>query len=423
MSTFARQQAKTIVMIHNGRFLPDIRVEQEYQVLRQAGYRVIVVAGLRGAERSGYEIVRIQPNALLSGAFNRTLVYNPLAEQAIARELAGIGVTNVDVVHVHDLYWSFLGQQLRRRYGSKLIIDLHENYPEFVRDMANERKLLASDQVQPSGKRAQLKASWQAVRGKATRLFEPSVERLKRYEDRVLSRCDGFITVVPEALERFRGKPYYARGTVVSNTKDAAEWPECPLPEARDRLVTTYMGTVQDLRGLDTVIAAMRHLDQSKHEFVIVGVVPGSQMKKRLEDVARENGVSNVRLVDWLADESAANEYVRRSDICVVPHRDTGLTQSTVPHKLFMYMATGRPVLVSDVAPLKRIVDSTRCGLTFKAGDPSDCALALERLRDRRLREECARNGRKAAEGEYDWSNDAARLRELYERVCRAAYR
>ena len=125
-------EQKTILMILNQKFLPDIRVEQEYEALIKNGYRVFVVANEDGFNNKNYEIIRLNPFARWSQIFNLSLSYNPILKNLIVHELKIRGIKDVDIIHVHDLLWSFLGLQLKKHYKGKLIIDLHENYPEAI---------------------------------------------------------------------------------------------------------------------------------------------------------------------------------------------------------------------------------------------------------------------------------------------------
>ena len=364
---------QVIVMILNQSFLPDQRVRQQYDVLKEAGYRVVVVASLKGSDLEGYEIVRIDPHAGLSSKYNTFLWRNPKLAREIVRELDAIGVVDVHAVHVHDLFWCFLGVQLKNQFGAKLVVDLHENYPALIDDLSKERagrslkayaKVILRSVINP----------WNGPVWVLIRESFISPRRLKRYELAMLKVCDNFIVVVDEALERFRSEPFHGKGVVVSNTKDPLLWSYEPARSLKGKLVLVYMGTVQDLRGLDSAILAMRYLDQDRFELNIVGVVKGSAVHRKFVDLLKQHSIRNVNLVEWLADENEAFDYIEQAHVCIVPHRDTALTQSTVPHKLFMYMAKGRPVLVSDVGPLKRIVASARSGLVFEADNPEDFA-------------------------------------------------
>jgi glycosyltransferase involved in cell wall biosynthesis len=102
----------------------------------------------------------------------------------------------------------------------------------------------------------------------------------------------------------------------------------------------------------------------------------------------------------------------------LVPHNDSEHTQTTVPHKLFQYMIAGKPVIVSDVRPLKRIIEETHSGLVFKANDPRSLAQALINLcYTPGLGEQSGHNGRQASTGPYAWRHDARRLINLYRKI------
>ncbi len=110
-----------------------------------------------------------------------------------------------------------------------------------------------------------------------------------------------------------------------------------------------------------------------------------------------------------------ARSYIAASSACLVPYSASEHTHTTVPHKLFQYMLAGKPVVVSDVRPLKRIIEETQAGLVFKADDPTSLAEALIALhKTPGLTERLGANGHRAAVGPYAWRHDARRLVEVY---------
>lgn len=404
---------KTILMLLNQRFLPDPRVEQEYNELKKAGYRVIVVANTSGKDREDYEIIRVNPYEGISSKYNLTLHINPKLQREIIKELKAIGVVEVHAVHVHDLLWSFLGIQLKKVFDAKLVIDLHENYPAFIEDIGRGPKKRSIKQYVKIGLKTLIYPKngpvWVVLKE-----FAHGPNRLRKYELSVLKKCDRFIVVVDEALDRFKKESVYEKGVVVSNTKDPDIWKFEKVKEVEDKLVVTYMGTIQDLRGLDTAILAMQHVDQTKFELNIVGIRSGDRMHQKFRSIVEEYGIKNVNLIEWLTDEQKAFKYINDSHVCIVPHKNTELTQTTIPHKLFMYMATGRPVLVSDVAPLKRIVETSNNGLVFKAEDHKDLAQKMEAMFNNDLLSEYSLNGRRAIEQKFNWEHDKNRLVNMY---------
>ena len=188
-------------------------------------------------------------------------------QKEIIEKLEAIDVHRIDVVHVHDLLWSFLGFQLKDYYSAKIIIDLHENYPAMLEAVRNKPQ----------------KKVWNVIRKIAGRH-----KRFYKYEEKMLEKTDRFIVVVNEALERFIHKAFHPKGVVVSNTKSPSQWRFDELPTLENKLIVTYMGTIQDLRGLDTAIEAMNYVDQNKVELNIVGIVKDDVHHQNFSDLIKE---------------------------------------------------------------------------------------------------------------------------------------
>ncbi len=92
-----------------------------------------------------------------------------------------------------------------------------------------------------------------------------SYKRLARYEKRMLSKCDAFIVVVNEAQLRLNTLNAFKKGVVVSNTKNPNTITFIDIPK-KDKIQLVYVGTIQDLRGLDTAVKAMVYLPEDKYE-------------------------------------------------------------------------------------------------------------------------------------------------------------
>jgi len=108
--------------------------------------------------------------------------------------------------------------------------------------------------------------------------------------------------------------------------------------------------------------------------------------------------------------------FMRFANVNVIPHKSNGHTDNTIPHKLFQAMMVGRPVLVSSSAPLKRVINETKAGLVFNAGDSKDCSgKILELFKHKELRENLGRNGTRATlHGEMNWEHTKEILISLH---------
>jgi phosphatidylinositol alpha-mannosyltransferase len=77
-------------------------------------------------------------------------------------------------------------------------------------------------------------------------------------------------------------------------------------------------------------------------------------------------------------------------------------------------MASGAPIIASDIAAFKEILKHEITGLFFKKSDPQDLSKALVRLAsDKNLRRRLSENARRAVQP-YDWQNVANKYLELY---------
>jgi glycosyltransferase involved in cell wall biosynthesis len=86
------------------------------------------------------------------------------------------------------------------------------------------------------------------------------------------------------------------------------------------------------------------------------------------------------------------------------------------PLRLIEAMSYGKPVVVSDLGEMPRIIG--QCGLVFPHEDAGSLAEALERLlSDRSLYKECAENCYQKAK-EYHPSRTIRRLVDLYREIA-----
>jgi glycosyltransferase involved in cell wall biosynthesis len=155
-------------------------------------------------------------------------------------------------------------------------------------------------------------------------------------------------------------------------------------------------------------------------ELVLVG---GSDDDRRdLRQRCARAGLDDVVTFTGWVEFEAALGHVADSDVCLVPHRRSPHTETTIPHKLFQYMALARPVAVTDLPPLERVVKDADAGRVVPPTDPEALAESLLDLYENPERAAAlGANGRRAVEDRYNFSRDAATLRGVYRRVRRSA--
>jgi colanic acid biosynthesis glycosyl transferase WcaI len=142
-----------------------------------------------------------------------------------------------------------------------------------------------------------------------------------------------------------------------------------------DRFNVMFAGAIGLSQGLEAVLDAAALLaDLPEMQFVLVG--DGADLA-RLTAVARQRNLSNVKFLGRHPAAQMPSLYAL-ADVLLVHLRADPLFRITVPHKIFAYMASAKPVLAAVEGDAADIVRSAKAGLTCRPCDPQ--ALA-ERVR------------------------------------------
>lgn len=398
-----------------GAFFPDdIRVRKQAETLLEAGYRVHLLCYRRRGEPRFEMVDGIQVQRVYLGqsktaiglwdALNGLLFHHP----AMSRALDGfIDRYAIRILHVHDLPLAGTALRFRRPKRIRVVLDFHENWTEGIKIWYSWRKSAL-------------------IRLKNRIAFNP--DRWEEYEHKVTTRASHVIAVVDEMKERLiKDHDIPAvRITVVSNTERKAfarESVQNPYPSTlQNRFILLYTGNIGPHRGVDTLIDAMQILAPEIPDvhLVIVGSASEDAMN-RLHTQVHDAGLEDRVHFEGYQPFERFYEYMACATVTAIPHHRNGHTDHTIPHKLFQGMMAGRPVLVSDCKPLKRIVHQYQCGEMFKAGDASDCAAAIRRLYENEsLRDQMGQNGRYVTlQGQLNWETEGRNLLELYQLLGR----
>jgi len=382
----------------------DVRLEKIADACIEAGHSVsIVCKGRIGlAERetiNGANVSRVFSKAVANSVGSKfatyPLFFNPLWR---AKTLAAFDNAGVDVVVVRDLPLAnlalWVGKQLRR----PVLIDMAENYPAALvaYQKLTYRPLLVNNAWLP-----------------------------RKYEEQAVHRFDHLLVVAEEQRRRLITLGVDpARITIVGNTPvqsfvDAGATPGEETTGCRD-MNLLYVGNLDKHRGADLLILALSKLINEFPGARLTLVGDGNH-REALIALARklhlEGAVHFYGRVEW----SRIADFIRQSTICLIPHIKSEHTDTTLPNKLFDYMAFSKPVIGSDCAPLKRIIEQERCGDVFRSGDINDLVAALRRTAKSASSLAQGKNGRVAIAREYNWNVDKGRLLDALEQVTHRA--
>jgi glycosyltransferase involved in cell wall biosynthesis len=234
-----------------------------------------------------------------------------------------------------------------------------------------------------------------------------------------MKRADHVLAVVQEAKEAYKKSGIESEKiTIVSNTVDTDWFDRYSSGYEKydtDEFMITYSGGLSGHhRGLDTAVKSQPIINSEIRDAKL-RMAGGGPLEENLKNLAqRLNIKENIEFTGWV-DFTEIPKYVRAADVGIVPHRSNPHTNTTVPHKLFHYMASGIPVIVTETDAVARIVRETNSGLVVPPEDSEAFAEAAVELADSDRRTELGENGRMAVEKKYNWSCDEKRLQEVYD--------
>jgi len=171
------------------------------------------------------------------------------------------------------------------------------------------------------------------------------------------------------------------------------------------------------IKNVALAIEAMSTAAASQSDLIMV-VVGDGPLRASLEAQAAGPGLAGrVRFAGGVAHEALPAWY-RTADLFVLPS-----TFDNSPNVALEAMASGLPVVATDVGGLREYVQDSVNGSLVPSGDAAALARAILRYAsDAGLSTRVGRRNRDEAVSRFSWAQSAQRLQAVYERVigCRA---
>jgi 2-deoxystreptamine N-acetyl-D-glucosaminyltransferase/2-deoxystreptamine glucosyltransferase len=180
------------------------------------------------------------------------------------------------------------------------------------------------------------------------------------------------------------------------------------LPD--DAVIAVAAGRLHPLKGLEYLMRACALLPATVRVYVL-GDGPCRPALSRLADT-----VPGVRLVGEVPHTSVV-DWLRSADLFVLPSVDLIGQGEGAPTVLLEAMATGLPVVASDLGGVRELVADGETGVLVRPRDPAAVAEAIRALAaEPRMRERMGRAGR-ARSREHDWDVVSRRIASVYARA------
>jgi glycosyltransferase involved in cell wall biosynthesis len=360
------------MLLSNG-FAPDPRVAAEALALSESGYQITIFAWDRTGQLPEYE--NYQGIEIVRCRINTTYSRGPLQifkfRQFWTAAVGFLQQRRPEIIHCHDLDTLRPGISYGRKFGIPVIFDAHESYPDMV---------------------AHLFPSWLTF-------------MIRRMEAALVPKTAAVITV-GEILARHYHEFHAKRVVVVGNYKTLTLTQPVIPPEVPP-LKIIYVGGLNRDRMIGPMIQAISG-DQRYH-FTIVG--EGSELQ-RLQQLA---GSSTNIVFTGYKPQSEARAFIEQ---CHLVYYGIDCTyknnQYSTPNLLFLALASGRPMITTNVGEIAEIVRIQRCGSVLASLEVPAIRQTLEKYFDCNLWQPESERSFQAATLKYNWGIAKQNLIGLY---------
>ncbi|MGI6635199.1 MAG: glycosyltransferase family 4 protein [Christensenellales bacterium] len=362
-----------LTSVHHAR---DTRIlYKECSSLAQAGHQVHLVAYGASFIENNVQVVGLgeKPKNRLQRIFSG-------AKQVVEKGLS----LDCDVYHLHDPELLPFIPKIKRA-GKKVIFDSHEDVPQQI-----------------------LEKEWLPTRG----LVSKAYACMERY---YLRKTDAVIGVTPHLVDRL--KKINSNTVMITNYPILDSFHNSILPNKDEKdIYICFAGRISRDWNHLSIIKALQQIEGVR--YVLCGK-PDNQDYLNTLLQADEKGVLDYRGIVNHDEIPALYSGALAGISWLIPTPNIGGELGTLGNnKLFEQMASGIPVIISDLKLWSEIIQRYHCGIIVKSGDVEGFKKAVNTLMtDRSTAKQMGKNGKRAVEQEYNWASQEKTLIEVYSKI------
>ncbi|GAB4339386.1 MAG: glycosyltransferase family 4 protein [Candidatus Abyssubacteria bacterium] len=379
---------KNIAMLFGMSFLPNQgryqRSFNEARSLARAGHHVVVLAwdrDLQCPEHETLEGVKIERLRVPAGFQAGPLKTFPKLLKFYQQALRRLKSMEIDVIHCFNLdpvIPALLAARLRKK---PFVLDLCE--PNYY-------------------------ANWKPV-------YRPLHAAVNYLEKAVARRADYLFVHNRYQMEKFRSYGVTRLEQIGSypNRSDITQRPV--VTQRTDEAVIGRIGSIYKDNGVEELVGAFAVL---LREFPRLRLLLAGKVAPRYQatfDALIAPVRDRVDVTGAFSFSDMPNLY-SRIDISVMLYIRNEHFLNVTPTKFFDSLASGVPLVTSDIGGLREIVERHQCGIVV---DETDCASICDGLtrliKDPDLRRTMAENGLRLAAQTYNWEAQEQRFLEIYD--------
>tara|TARA_B100001939_G_scaffold16845_2_gene14086 strand:+ start:2586 stop:3677 length:1092 start_codon:yes stop_codon:yes gene_type:complete len=285
---------------------------------------------------------------------------------------------NADIYHLHDPELLRIALKLKKR-NKKVIYDAHEDLP---------RQILTKHWIPKI-------------------IRKPIAYLVEKAENNIVKKIDGVISATPTINERFYK---LNRNSVnVNNYPIIEEFNKTQKKLTKPQII--YAGGISIERGIVEIIDSLEHLGVDLN---LAGKFLDPSLKNKLES---HKSWGKVNYKGFLGRKEITELY-NNSLLGMVTLYPTKNYQTSLPVKMFEYMAAGLPVIASNFPYWESIIEKYECGICVDPTSVSDITKAIKTLVENpNIAKTMGENGLNAIKTHFNWGKEGQKLTSFYHQL------
>lgn len=293
---------------------------------------------------------------------------------------------NADVYHFHDPELLVVGFLLKKFTRSKVIYDMHEDFPAAIKSKA-----------------------W--IPGRIRNSLSNIVAYLEKF---FIRRCDAVIYA-----EKYYKKNYKDINILKEDILNYPLENSILIKSSNENVPNIiYAGAISKNRGLFEMLKVANELKKRNVFFkmTLIGEFSDSLMEETITFVKSNNLYEVVELPGRLPLQKVCEYYGKSTIGLAILHPEKNYLQS-LPTKIFEYMSFGMPFVASNFPDWKELIEKNKCGIVVDPFNIEQITDALhEILNKKELCIKFGENGYKAYCEQFNWIIEERKLIKLYEK-------
>jgi len=238
------------------------------------------------------------------------------------------------------------------------------------------------------------------------------------------SFCDLYRKDYNKELRAVRNVPYLApvqgglRGGAGGPGNTVAAMPEeieSRLPPS-DKYFLLFQGAgINPERGVEELVQAMEHLDPTRFHLLIIG---GGDIFSLIEHMVYDKGLTDRITILPKVPFEVLRSITKRAHLGLSLDKPTNINHIYgLPNKIFDYLHSGVPVLVSRLVELEKIVDKYQVGAFIENHEPAHIAARIREIFDYPEQMAIWRENTERVRQELNWEQEGRIVVEIFKQV------